>query len=895
MKKLSLIFGLALGMLAVGCSQDAGVEDNAPVGDTPEVNVVTLGVSLDDEVQPEVRTSLGELAGDKHVVLWSAGDKVAVNGKESSAVADEYVGASAAAFEVAGVKAPYSVFYPAGALNANGQLSLATTQAYKVGSFADGVAVMAGYSESESVNLKHLLSFVKLTIAQGEETASEFSSISVTSLSGRAISGLFNVDYENAELSPVAGEGKDCVTVSNVALVDGKAVVYVGVPSGKYVDGFEVKVVGSTSVMTRTAYTSTGLNLVPGYLVSMPEIAFAGSVVDEIVVKNGQDLWNLCANTLTEGNTFKGTIKFANDIDMSNIDLDGITAYLNEGATLDGQGYAIKNWTSTQGIIYDNYGTVKNIVLDKSCKFSYPLNTDVKMCGFVVMCNLGTVSGCVNNADITFNDPSCDFNFNRFLGSIVGTISHGVTGATTAGDPDKVGEGYDRPEARVENCINNGNITITANSYNNDGTTGGWMYIGGVAGAYIQHYTESTGGLYNCVNNGTVVVNIPMIYKNLIMIGGIVGSAGKVYNGAGNNPILAYCHVENCVNNGDVTFEGCAQGNKFYMAGVAGVSHAAMDSCVNNGEVKLVGNTDTINSEAFMGGITSIFSGNITDCHNKKSVKVDYINSGYTVYVGGIAGKNITYYSSNTKYNTNTILDCTNSGDVDVRYYSTADKVNGVGGILGAGHNGCGIVEVTNCENSGAVTVEVLSGSTATSRPEVGGIAGDIQVKVDMAKFTGCVNRGAVSLIHNGTASNKAKDSSVGGIVGTDYASFSNCQSLGAVSISGDGLNGASGPAMISPIGSRLGNWGAKFDGCVIDCAVTYPADANVCFGLFQADSWSQKTVSVGATKANVVKSTTTINGVAVTADFVAELSNILGRNQKGGEFVVAEGGIVLE
>ena len=202
MKKLSLIFGLALGMLAVGCSQDAGVEDNAPVGDTPEVNVVTLGVSLDDEVQPEVqpevRTSLGELAGDKHVVLWSAGDKVAVNGKESSAVADEYVGASAAAFEVAGVEAPYSVFYPAGALNANGQLSLATTQAYKVGSFADGVAVMAGYSESESVNLKHLLSFVKLTIAQGEETASEFSSISVTSLSGRAISGLFNVDYENA-------------------------------------------------------------------------------------------------------------------------------------------------------------------------------------------------------------------------------------------------------------------------------------------------------------------------------------------------------------------------------------------------------------------------------------------------------------------------------------------------------------------------------------------------------------------------------------------------------------------------------------------------------------------------------------------------------------------------
>lgn len=299
MKRLSLIFGMALGMLAVGCSNDPIVENN-----TPDLsNKVILGVSLDEQA----RTHLGDFDGDKYQVLWSAGDKIAVNGTASEAVAEQYVGKSSAVFTIADVTAPYNVIYPENALNAEGQLELATSQAYTAGSFAEGVAVMTGYTATaDMVNLQHMLSFIKLTIAQGSEATAAFNSITLTSLSGRAISGKFSVDYQSAEISPVAGAGKDFVTVTNVPITGGKAVVYIAVPSGEYVNGFEVKVVGSDlTAMSRTAYAANGINLGDGYLVTMPELTFAGKASNEIVINSAADLQTLLETTLDADNTFK--------------------------------------------------------------------------------------------------------------------------------------------------------------------------------------------------------------------------------------------------------------------------------------------------------------------------------------------------------------------------------------------------------------------------------------------------------------------------------------------------------------------------------------------------------------------------------------------------------------
>ena len=944
MKKLSLIFGLALGMLTVGCSQAPVTEENPVLG-----NTVTLGVSLDQE---DARTSLGNLVGEKYAVLWSAGDKIAVNGTVSEAVAEQYVGTASAAFAVANVTAPYSVIYPANALNTEGNLELATSQAYAAGSFAEGVAVMAGYAEADAVNLKHMLSFIKLTIAQGAEATAAFNSITVTSLSGRAISGEFAVDYQGAEISPVAGAGKDFVTVTNVPIVDGKAVVYVAVPSGEYVNGFEVKVVGSDfSVMTRTAYTANGLELGAGYLVAMPELTFAGKASEDIVINTAAELQTLRETTLASENTFKGTIKLGCDIDMTGVVLDGVQAYLYEGATFDGQGFAIKNWTAYEGLIYENYGTIKNVVLDKSCSFSIDLSsTAVLACGYIAMANLGTVSGCTNNADITFEDATLKVQKNRFIGAIVGAMGQRLSTGSTIGDPDSDADKTTYKNARVENCVNNGNISISAGGYNN-----GWWYSGGVVGAYLPHAETSTGGVFNCVNNGNISLYMGANQK-ITVVGGVIGAAGKLYTSAANNKIAYYCNVENCVNNGNLSYCCLSQGQQLYFGGVAGSSHAKVTSCKNSGNVIFTTDTEQVKPTLYLAGISSISSGDFTDCHNTGAIGVDNINFGYWVAMAGITGRSF-------NYNPVTIADCTNDGPLYANFIASANQIHNVGGIVaiadqgeiavdnchnkakgtismdttGTGQCGAnmgGIVAkkikagaVTNCTNSAAITYTTTD-TAVGKNTYIGGIVGDIETVASDVAY--CSNNGAISFINNGTTevfggvggvvgnyyvgntlmtdcvnegaltlSGALKiDSCIGGLAGTNINSFVGCKSLGSITLNNTSAN----TAIIGAIGGRLNNTACTWNGLEINCAVNYN-DGNNIFGLLQGDTWlSTNFTTVGAITPCVVKATTTINGEAVTAAQLAERSFLVGRDQKvidgtvtESSFVIAEGGVVLE
>ena len=953
MKKLSLIFGLALGMLTVGCSQAPVTEENPVLG-----NTVTLGVSLDQE---DARTSLGNLVGDKYAVLWSAGDKIAVNGIVSEAVADQYVGTSSAAFAVANVTAPYSVIYPANALNTEGNLELATSQAYAAGSFAEGVAVMAGYAESATIDLKHMLSFIKLTIAQGAESTAAFKSITVTSLSGRAISGEFAVDYQGAEISPVAGAGKDFVTVTNVPIVDGKAVVYVAVPSGEYVNGFEVKVVGSDfSVMTRTAYTANGLELGAGYLVNMPELTFAGKASEDIVINSAAELKTLRETTLASDNTFKGTIKLGCDIDMKDIVTDGVQAYLYEGATFDGQGFAIQNWTACEGLFYENYGTIKNVVLDKSCSFSIDLSsTAVLACGYIAMANLGTVSGCTNNADITFEDTTLTVLKNRFIGAIVGAMGQRLTGGATIGDPDSDKDFVTHKNARVENCVNNGNISITVGGYDS-----GWWYSGGVVGAYLPHAETSTGGVFNCVNNGEISLYIGTNPKNTI-VGGVLGAAGKLYASAANNKIAYYCNVENCVNTGNLSYCCLSQGSPLFFGGVAGSSHAKVTSCKNSGNVTFMAETETINSTLYLAGISGISSGDVTDCHNTGTIGVDNINFGNWVAMAGITARSF-------NYNAVTISDCTNDGQIYATFQASANQTHNVGGIVAIAADG--EIAVDNCHNKANGTITMTTPGTAACGAQIGGIAAKItkpgnvenctntaaitfntsaaagknswlggivaDVESSVVNVTNCVNTGAVTFNNTGTAEvyggvggvvgnyykagglmtdctnsgaltlsgTLKNESCIGGLAATNINSFAGCKSLGSITLN----NTASTTALIGAIGGRLNDTTCTWNGLEINCAVNYNEGSNI-FGLLQADTWLSKNfATVGAITPCVVKSTTTVNGEAVTAAQIAEHSFLLGRDQKvdvldenkfiisvgdrtTSTFKIAEGGLILE
>ena len=882
MKNLSFILGLALGMLTVGCSNDPIVENN-----TPELgNTVTLGVSLDEQT----RTSLGNFVGDKYQVLWSAGDKIAVNGTKSDAVAEQYVGKSSAKFTVANVTAPYSIVYPAEAIDNNGQLNLPTFQAYASGSFASGTAVMAGYATDNNVAMKHLLSVIKLTIAKGSETKSAFNAITITALDGSAISGVFSVDYQGAEIAPVAG--KDIVTITNVPIVDDKAVVYVAVPAGDYTKGLGVKVVGSDfSVMSRTAYTSKGIELGSGYLVNMPELTFAGKDTEDIVITTAAELVQF-ATAYNSG--FDGVALLGNDIDMTGVkNLPYFS--LNEGALFDGQGYAIKNWTSNHGLINTNYGTVKNLTIDQSCNLTFDMsNTNASTPhGLVVNSNVGLVSGCINNADVTVT--AGDVVKDRSVGAIVGIIGT---------DRYNAGETTDKYiNARVENCINNGDISITVDSY-----ASGWFFAGGVAGCYYPHAAESNGGVYNCVNNG----NLKVAANNdffVVSIGGVIGTAGKIYTCPASNNIINYCKIEDCVNNGDLFYAPTRTTSNAFLGGIVGVSHASITNATNNGNITLAENTSLGGGSILAAGITAAFSGHLKNLKNTGTITLsNIVANNRPFYVAGVAGvKLIKHQRPALNLTAN---GCTNSGNITVDFTTTSTTTNVVGGVFAdcdytpafATKNKddnntrkTSLIDVKNCENSGNITVYNTGGASA----RVGGIVGSCDEGSTPMDY--CVNSGDISV----TGDIKAT-SPIAGLAGIGGSSFTNCQSLGDITVEGESagsdymIKNTNVVSVSAICARRAGNTG-EYTKCVIDSKITYRAttpENGIVFGLIQGDRYGNKVTTVSGI---TVKSTTTINGVKVTADNLADHTFLVGRDQEvwdnraDSHFQIAEGGVVLE
>ena len=859
MKKLSLIFGLALGMLAVGCSETPILEQNAPVG-----NTITLGVSFDEQV----RTSLGEFDGKKYSILWSADDKIAVNDTTSEAVSKQYVGKSSAVFTVADIEATtsYSVLYPAEVLNNDGTITVATAQQYTEGSFAVGSAVAVGYvAQDENVTLKNLYSFVKITVAKGGDET--LKSIALKSVDGEALSGIFAVDYQNAEISAVAGQ--DIIRVMDVPYnADNKAVVHIAVPAGKYNHGFELVVTDNQNkVMTRTAYAANGITLDAGYLVTMPELTFSGVANDNVVISTADELVTFASNSASG---FTGTAVLANDIDMSTTADFLPQINIAAGGLFDGQGFAITNWETQAALIGQNFGTVKNVVIGNNCKVTFDMsNTNANTPHAVVVAeNLGVVSGCVNNANITVE--AGDVTKNRYVGSIVGLLA--VSNADSS---------VKNINARVENCINNGKIKLTLNSYD-----GGWFFAGGIVGTYYEYSTFGEGGLFNCVNNGNLEVNVgTMGQKNAV--GGLIGGAGALEKTA------AFCTIKDCINNGAVKYNVNTVNNNSYIGGIAGSCAANVVNTTNNGYFTVA--VPALGQVYFRaGGAVGDFAGNLTNVHNSGKVNVSLTTQSgkkATPQIGGVAA----YHKGSTVAITNT----TNSGEVNVA--TRLDSNLFVAGILA--QYSANTVTMTYCENSGNITTVNTAYTSGTgSKVWTAGIVADESKTTPTIE--GCVNSGAISLSGDLNA-----ESLVAGIAASNYCHLKSCKSLGDLHIENN-YTEDSKYVIIAGLGARSSASFTLAD-CEVDCNITY-CGTNVACGLLQGKIWGNNSKTI--TSPIKIKKTTTINDVAVTeADatmhtkLIAWDETVDGQigdggwrkateeHRKGSAFIIKEGDIIFE
>ena len=848
MKKISMILGSALMMLT-GCTTDTTKE--VATND----NKVVIDLSAD-----ATRTSLGDKNADSaYPVLWSAGDKIAVNGIASEPLAAEYDGKTHAQFTVTGVAAPYNVIYPAEVLQPDGSVKISEIQEYVAGSFAQGAAVMAGHYDTPEGEIKNLYGFIKVTILKGDADKI-IKSITLHSNDLEAMAGTFTIDYVNAALEPLSGMDFVKVTAADgIPFVDGKAEVVIAVPAGTYAKGFSIIITSTDGMTTKKSAYNSGKTIEASTLLEMPDITFNPTkTITEITdAAQLQAFLNAASAGAGAYDNFKnvnGEVLLGSDIDLTGVTLTSATQF---DGVFNGQGYAIKNWKSDGVALFAaNSGTIKNVVLDESCELNLPTEIGGDF-GFIVSTNNNMVSGCTNNADVKLLNGS--FSAAANMGILVGyspdahvqnCINNGdlqISATGNAAGTCYIGTVQGRLAAKdadteISNCINNGNISITIT----DDTTSKNFYIGGVTGA-SNSGTKTTG----CINHGDITFTTESSGAAVI-IGGVTSYSAQAITDCFNSGaitlisksqikgtliggIAGYQHgaIKGCENTGDIELSATHFGGRNTigdldgtaststacngMGGVVGQGTAtfSMDNCKNSGNIKayysnMASSTLTSAGRFVYGGLVGDAWGDISNSDNAGSLNVVMTsadgsftgkNAGATMLAGGIAGSG--YYSKNqTELN---ITNCHNTGDLYMRSDNTHTTNHTCGGIVGWPGKESGCTAVTkDCSNTGNVTVE------GNIKARVGGIQGG------SGRVENCINRGIIS-------ANCAAASAIGGIAGFhSYKEYqmSNCENYGNVISQKSDIFAAGLIGQFGNVNNQLTT------ACKVNCTVQTPANS---------------------------------------------------------------------
>ena len=741
MKKMYLILGLALGMLTAACSTDT-TEDVMPL---PQ-GEVTLGVSLEDAS----RTELGAFDGKEYPVLWTKGDKVLVNGVESAEVDASFVGSNHAKFNVAGVQAPFTVVYPVDAVKKSlvvdgmhaAALYIDPEQEYAANSFADKVAVMIGYSENSQISMKNAFGFVKVVIAKGDDVA--LKGVTLETLDGTPISGEVLVG-EGAALCDAGCNYIRVAGADGIPYEGGKATVIFAVPAGTYAKGFKVTIEDAAGkAMEKTAYATTGIEIKGGVMLAMPEVTYAGAEQVGIVIRNAEQL-NAFLAAVNAGDytayvNGEGEVCIGADIDLTGVTLTPTTVDFT--GILNGQGYKLKNWTTTRGLLNLNSGTVKNIVIDESCVLNYNVvETGIQHCAFIVEDNEepGIVEGCINHGNVNVTDISA-------VGTRIGTI---------------VGTSY----GTMKSCVNYGDVTVTSPAVNNNQNIGGVVgYLNPNAGSKVA---LGTAFVENCHNYGNVNVLFACLPKK-VCVGGVAG--GTQMSASTSATLLGT--ILDCRNYGDVSyrFETLSSGTYGNVGGVIGYSQADIIGCENYGRVSFTTPIEDLNqggTRPSAGGVVGATVFNLKECANFGELFVEGVWAAGTQdadgagsqagsVFGGVAGCVGIYKVYNTDYK---IEECHNYGTLNIYNnckagggtkgwhagvigYATWDVYNCNNyGKVNIKHNtyenySSGIIGETmggvyNCECAGPVTVDVIGVSKAGGSLYNAGIAGYVTTKIE--------------------------------------------------------------------------------------------------------------------------------------------------------------------
>lgn len=808
--------------LSVACllSAAACTSEQQPAGDGASCRL-TLRVE-----QTGTRTVLGDAEDGVRPVLWSRGDKVAVNGSVSEAL-DVEGNVPVAEFVLnSEVSAPYSIVYPAQMLKDEHTVSLPSSQKKASGdNIVSGSMPMAGYSEDDNVMMGQLCGILGVRLKAGEDT-DLLRYIEVSATGGEHLSGDFTVDCKECTLAPLEnGSDKIRMEVQSVLSADAADVFNVILPAGTYSEGFTIRFVDENGhAMTRRI--SGSRELVAGKLMLMPVLTFAPDSEEKGIEISTPEEWNSFASAYNAGELPASQIAtIVNDLDFSSVSSDSFislglrsgTKQFPEGAenryfagTLNGGGHKILN-LKTDVPLVQAIGTdalIKDVNLDSSCDFTvwYGGETQLEFGPLVGYCSEGKVTGCSSAAKVTV--AQCGGIANKavlYVGGLVGrnraaAIVDCTSASVITADASYVVDAAKKPnlyvggisgycsnsDGRLEKCVNAGNISVASTALN--------IFVGGVCARC------SAGTVSECANSGTITVSTARATGDpckFFIIGGLIASADTDENSS--------LSVVGCSNSGNIISNSRVK--QLYVGGVAGrldTENAAFTGNTSSGSIttkaKLrnlycgglfgsvpkaqnlvidgepvtgtisIGATESsANTYLYCGGFIGQTSADVTVSGTaswKQSISYDATaaNQAAESFFGGILGcaYGAPISISGMKSEGTVTI---NTGKEDAPVDSLKHKLSGVGGVIGGATKGAAI---SDCTNSSNVIMSVAT-KAATNGYSVhfGGIAG--RLYGGDVELRNCSNSGQVYNRHynNNIWSNAYSGNAVGGIAGS--------------------------------------------------------------------------------------------------------------------------------
>ena len=759
---------IALAALTAACAKESINEKDKPL---PEGEESTLSITL-NVPGPETKTSLGAKNGSTYPVYWGADDVITLNGTAATSFTRSSGNASATAtFKVNNLSAPYNFLY--GGVSGHGnQVNFPSTQNYVADGFDPAAMPMyASVTDLKSgVTFSHVGALLKFSLTGSKK----IDSVTLTPVDGnKSLSGNFTIGANgsgilNGTLTPAStGTGLIYSFNGHKQLSDEPFEFFIAIPAGTYEGGITLDIVDNASGhMTVTVLDSnSSKTIAAGVVREFENVVYSPNKETNLIQIYDTATLQTFASRVANGEyTLNARLtQNASSINASGIDWTPIEEYKG---IFDGNGKTISGLT--EPMFGTLQGVVKNLTLNSTvntnsadelswgifAKEIVPssaiddiaglqnctakgsitwtpgsaLGGASQLGGLVGNNKGGTISGCSNEATVTFADNGTVNGNQPSIGGVVGRTQKG---------------GELKSQGYITNCSNSGTVVCAAKFEQN-------IYIGGVLGYQV----EKAENLSGCTNSGLVKVASTASTGAALHIGGVIG--------------LGKGTIESCSNasEGVVTAEACSVATYVCQGGVVGRLNRETDSYSG------LSNAGTINAAAADPSSGSYIGGVVGRCNEGTAIS-DFTNSGsinYTgssehqVFIGGVVATNTT----------NTLNSCsTTGGTISYTGATTAGNMY-IGGIVGYATK-----EIANCTNAMNVVAGGAFEGTGSKYYSAGGIVGSMS---EAAPITSCLNTGNIT--YSQEVSNKAY-SFLGGVAGRAMGNIIDSSNGGTVTWSG--------------------------------------------------------------------------------------------------------------